>query len=110
MTLFDNLVDAALSHQPTLSNLRIVVEKELLHHDILRILSQHNLLKNLTFMGGTALRACYGGTRLSEDLDFTGGTDFTASSISHMSETLRYNLAEKYTNKTKSKTPTRSAH
>jgi predicted nucleotidyltransferase component of viral defense system len=49
------------------------VEKELLHHDILREMSMAGLLKNLTFIGGTCLRACYGSSRLSEDLDFTGG-------------------------------------
>ena len=60
----------------------MVVEKELLHHDILRILSKTDLLKNLTFIGGTCLRLCYGGVRLSEDLDFTGGLDFSRSDLS----------------------------
>jgi predicted nucleotidyltransferase component of viral defense system len=53
-----------------------VVEKELLHHDILREMSEAGLLAGLTFIGGTCLRACYGSPRLSEDLDFTGGRDF----------------------------------
>ena len=56
MNLFDKLVDEALKNQPHLSTLRIVVEKELIHHDILRILSKNNLLKNLTFIGGTCLQ------------------------------------------------------
>ena len=73
MNLFDQLVTEALRNQPNLSSLRIVVEKELLHHDILRTLSQNNLLADLTFIGGTCLRTCYGSIRLSEDLDFTGG-------------------------------------
>ena len=76
MNLFDQLVDEALKNQPHLSPLRIVVEKELLHHDILRILNQNQMLANLTFIGGTCLRTCYGGIRLSEDLDFTGGKGF----------------------------------
>lgn len=96
MNLFDQLVDEALKNQPHLSSLRVVVEKELLHHDILRILSQNQLLTNLTFIGGTCLRTCYGGIRLSEDLDFTGGKDFTRESLSSMSQCLIKTLNEKY--------------
>jgi predicted nucleotidyltransferase component of viral defense system len=96
MNLFDKLLTEALKNQPHLSPLRIVVEKELLHHDILRTLSNNNLLKNLTFIGGTCLRCCYGGTRLSEDLNFTGGSDFSRASLSTMGQTLINNLQEKY--------------
>lgn len=96
MNLFDQLVSEALKNQPTLSPLRVVVEKELLHHDILRVLSRNNLLANLTFIGGTCLRSCYGGIRLSEDLDFTGGSDFTRDSLSTMGDILIENLHTKY--------------
>jgi predicted nucleotidyltransferase component of viral defense system len=96
MNLFDQLVTEALKNQPELSPLRIVVEKELLHHDILRILSQNNLLSELTFIGGTCLRACYGGIRLSEDLDFTGGKNFSRDSLSTMGDVLTNSLNEKY--------------
>lgn len=96
MNLFDKLVTEALKNQPKLSSLRIVVEKELLHHDILRVLSHNNMLANLTFIGGTCLRCCYGGSRLSEDLDFTGGSDFTRDSLSKMGNTLIENLNNKY--------------
>lgn len=96
MNLFDQLVDEALKNQPNLSSLRIVVEKELLHHDILRTLSKNQLLTNLTFIGGTCLRACYGGIRLSEDLDFTGGNDFSRKSLSTMGKCLTESLNEKY--------------
>ncbi len=96
MNLFDRLVTEALKNQPNLSPLRVVVEKELLHHDILRVLSNNNLLKNLTFIGGTCLRCCYGGVRLSEDLDFTGGSDFTSNSLTTMGQILIENLNNKY--------------
>lgn len=96
MNLFDKLVTEALKNQPHLSPLRIVVEKELLHHDILRVLGENDLLKDLTFIGGTCLRACYGGGRLSEDLDFTGGRDFSRASLSTMGEILVENLKDKY--------------
>jgi predicted nucleotidyltransferase component of viral defense system len=96
VNLFDKLVEQALKNQPKLSTLRVVVEKELLHHDILRVLSHSNLLANLTFIGGTCLRACYGGIRLSEDLDFTGGIGFTRDSLSQLGYILVENLNQKY--------------
>jgi predicted nucleotidyltransferase component of viral defense system len=96
MNLFDNLVTEALKNQPDLFPIRVVVEKELLHHDILRILSHSNLLADLTFMGGTALRACYGGFRLSEDLDFTGGSNFSREMLSSMGHILTTSLDKKY--------------
>ncbi len=96
MNLFDNIVRQVLSHQPHLSPLKIVVEKELLHHDILRILSHNGFLNNLTFIGGTCLRSCYGNNRLSEDLDFNGGADFTKNSLSELAQVLIKNLHEKY--------------
>jgi len=96
MNLFDKLVSEALKNQPSLSILQVAVEKELLHHDILRILSQHNLLKDLTFIGGTCLRCCYSGVRLSEDLDFTGGQNFTRTSLATLSDILIQSLKNKY--------------
>jgi hypothetical protein len=84
--LFDRLVDQALKNQSKLAPLRIVVEKELLHHDILREMSMAGLLKNLTFIGGTCLRACYGSSRLSEDLDFTGGHDFHRQTLADLGQ------------------------
>lgn len=96
MNLFDRLVTEALKNQPKLSPLRMVVEKELLHHDILRVLRDNNLTTNLTFIGGTCLRCCYGGVRLSEDLDFTGGNDFSRESLSAVGQVLIENLQDKY--------------
>lgn len=96
MNLFDTLVTEALKNNPQWSPLRMVIEKELLHHDILKILSANDLLKNLVFIGGTCLRHCYGGVRLSEDLDFTGGADFSRSDLSQMGQILTTHLQEKY--------------
>jgi predicted nucleotidyltransferase component of viral defense system len=79
-----------------LAPLRIVVEKELLHHDILQVLSSAGLLKQLTFIGGTCLRACYGSSRLSEDLDFTGGSEFTSNQLASMGKILIGSLKAKY--------------
>ena len=96
MSLFDELVDEALNNKQEVARLRVVVEKELLHHDILRVLSGAGLLTQLTFIGGTCLRACYGSSRLSEDLDFTGGSDFNRDQLAAMSNTLIESLKAKY--------------
>ncbi|MFZ0565574.1 MAG: nucleotidyl transferase AbiEii/AbiGii toxin family protein [Chlamydiales bacterium] len=96
MNLFDRLIAEALKNQPDLFPLRIAVEKELLHHDILRILRQSNLTTELTFIGGTCLRTCYGGVRLSEDLDFTGGSNFSRTILSTLGDTIIEGLQEKY--------------
>ena len=96
MSLFDRLVAQALQDQGHLAPLQPVVEKELLHHDILREMSSAGLLKNLTFIGGTCLRACYGSSRLSEDLDFTGGRNFHVNDLSLLAQTLTERLQLKY--------------
>jgi len=96
MNLFDKTVEQALNNFPELSPLRIVVEKEMLHHDILRVMSEGGLLKNLTFMGGTCLRNCYGSQRLSEDLDFTGGIDFSREEMKNLKELLTGSFMKKY--------------
>lgn len=96
MSLFDQLVAQALKNQRELAPLQIVVEKELLHLDILREMSTAGLLKNLTFIGGTCLRACYGSNRLSEDLDFTGGTGFDRKTLTSLAAVLVDRLQVKY--------------
>lgn len=96
MSLFDQLVDEALRARADLSTLRPVVEKELLHHDILREMTAAGLLAKLTFIGGTCLRACYGSSRLSEDLDFTGGSDFRRGSLAELARILTDRLQDRY--------------
>jgi len=96
MSLFDQLVNEALRSRAELTSLRPVVEKELLHHDILREMSEAGLLADLTFIGGTCLRACYGSARLSEDLDFTGGSDFQRSDLAELARVLVDRLQIRY--------------
>ena len=96
MSLFDRLVDTALGNLPDLAPLRVVVEKELLHHDIMLTLSSAGLLAKLTFIGGTCLRTCYGSNRLSEDLDFTGGADFSRDTLTELARVLVDTLKGKY--------------
>lgn len=96
MSLFDRLVSQALEARPELTAVKAVVEKELLHHDILREMSAAGLLAGLTFIGGTCLRACYGSVRLSEDLDFTGGADFTREMLARLAGMLVERLEARY--------------
>jgi len=96
MNLFDRLVLEAMKNKADLAVLRVVVEKELLHHDILREMSAAGFLDTLTFIGGTCLRACYGSHRLSEDLDFTGGGNFKRETLSELAAVLIDRLEAKY--------------
>lgn len=96
MSLFDQLVNEALRSRAELTSLRPVVEKELLHHDILREMGEAGLLTGLTFIGGTCLRACYGSTRLSEDLDFTGGIHFKKGDLAELARVLVERLQTRY--------------
>lgn len=96
MSLFDQLVDEAIRGVPRFAPLRVVVEKELLQHDILREMSHAGFLHKLTFIGGTCLRTCYGSPRLSEDLDFTGGTDFASDDLAELGSILVKRLKVKY--------------
>ena len=73
-----------------------MVEKELLHHDILREMNRVGMLAGLTFIGGTCLRACYGSARLSEDVDFTGGANFKRVSLVRLGGVLVERLEARY--------------
>ena len=96
MSLFEKLVLEALARDSNLNTLKFVVEKEILHQDILRIMKEGELLKDLTFIGGTCLRYCYSGLRLSEDLDFNGGKKFNKKKLSTLGDRLETALEKKY--------------
>ncbi len=96
MTLFDTLVEQVISQNTEYPTLRMVIEKEILHYDILRAMNGAGFLKKLTFMGGTCLRDCYGSVRLSEDLGFTGGFDFSKSDMGELGNVIEYAINKKY--------------
>ena len=73
-----------------------VIQKELLHYDILYCLKQAGLLDSLVFQGGTSLRLCYGSNRYSEDLDFVGGSDFSSSALADMKTCIESYLGARY--------------
>ncbi|MDR3249206.1 MAG: hypothetical protein LBT39_10525 [Treponema sp.] len=56
MSLFDRLADTAVEAHAGYAALRPVIEKEILHHDILREMNDAEFLKRLTFIGGTCMR------------------------------------------------------
>jgi len=92
---FKALADRAVA-QSGRGHMRPVIEKELLHFDILFRLDQEGLLDALTFQGGTALRLCYGSPRFSEDLDFVGGVDFSGSQLEGLSQCLEHYIGRRY--------------
>lgn len=93
---FEAMVDSVFIENPEISFQRTAVEKELLHQDILRILRKTGIITNLVFMGGTCLRLCYESSRLSEDLDFSTETEFSAEDVNRLSSSISYGLSEKY--------------
>ncbi len=92
---FDKMVELAVEATGH-GHMRPVIEKELLHYDILYALDQEDLLDKITFQGGTSLRLCYGAARYSEDLDFAGGVDFTAADMMLIKECLENYIGGRY--------------
>lgn len=73
-----------------------VIEKEILHHDIMDVLVQHGAMQKLTFIGGTSLRMCYNSSRLSEDLDFNAGHNFKPSEFDGLEIEIQSYISKKY--------------
>lgn len=92
---FAALTDRAMA-QSGRGHMRPVIEKELLHYDILFGLDRDGLLDDLTFQGGTALRLCYGSPRFSEDLDFAGGRDFSRARVDGIRAALETYIGQRY--------------
>ncbi len=92
----DDLVRRVFDQKPELEALQPIVVKELIHYEIMWSLDDAGLLKDLTFHGGTALRLCYGSSRMSEDLDFTSGSGFTRADVEGISGVVRSHLANRY--------------
>jgi len=92
---FKQLADEAMKELGH-SNMRPVIEKELLHYEILQALSSAGLLNELTFQGGTCLRLCYGSNRYSEDLDFVGGRGFVSTDMKNIQNCIHQWITKKY--------------
>jgi predicted nucleotidyltransferase component of viral defense system len=92
---FNALVERAM-RVGNRAHMRPVIEKELLHYDILFALDADGLLDLLTFQGGTSLRLCYGSVRFSEDLDFAGGTDFSTQRFLNVKSCIERYIGARY--------------
>lgn len=92
---FNELVSLAMQ-LPGRAAMRPVVEKEILHYDIFHALDKEGLLKDLVFQGGTSLRLCRGSNRFSEDLDFAGGSEFTAAKMQNIKACIEKHVGDRY--------------
>lgn len=81
---------------PEYAGIAPVIEKEILHHDIIDVLVKQEVMQSLTFIGGTSLRLCYNSSRLSEDLDFNGGHGFKPSDFDGLDNDIQTYLQHKY--------------
>lgn len=63
--------DAVVAAVPALADIKPSVENELLAMAVFDVVQRRRMLpEDAVFIGGTALRLCYGSPRFSEDLDF----------------------------------------
>ena len=85
-----------IQSNPEYAAITPVIEKEILHHDIMDALIKQGALQTLTFIGGTSLRMCYNSARLSEDLDFNGGHDFKPSNFDGLEFEIQTYIQNKY--------------
>jgi len=92
---FERLTALAMS-DPGRGHMRPVIQKELLHYDILFSLDSAGQLDSLTFRGGTSLRLCHGSPRFSEDLDFVGGKDFTRQQLDPIKDCIEHYIGQRY--------------
>ncbi len=85
-----------LQSNPDYAAVTPVIEKEILHHDIMDVLIKQGVMQRLTFIGGTSLRMCYNSSRLSEDLDFNGGHHFKPSEFDGLEFEIQTYIQNKY--------------
>lgn len=89
-------INQIVRSNPDYAAITPVIEKEILHHDIMDVLIKQGVLQRLTFIGGTSLRICYNSSRLSEDLDFNGGYDFNPASLDGLESEIQTYIQNKY--------------
>lgn len=70
--------------------------KEMLHHDMLAALVNDGWANKLIFKGGTCLRLAYGGSRLSEDLDFNHQLQFDSTMVNELAKSIERHVATVY--------------
>ena len=96
MREFLDIAAEIVERDPDLRGCRPVVEKELLHVEILTAMNAAGYFRHLTFKGGTCLRLCYGAVRFSEDLDFSGGKAFDHVLLDDIGGVLQDRIGRRY--------------
>lgn len=94
--MLNEYIKQIVDSDPDYAAVAPVIEKEIIHHDIMAVMIKQGLMHSLTFIGGTSLRLCYNSSRLSEDLDFNGGHDFRPSDFNGLETELQKYIQEKY--------------
>lgn len=94
--MLKNHLQNIVKANPDYAPITPVIEKEILHHDILDAMVKHGAIQTLTFIGGTSLRLCYNSSRLSEDLDFNGGHNFKPADFNGLDTDIQQYLQNKY--------------
>lgn len=89
-------IQQIVNSNPEYASIIPVVEKEILHHDIMDAMIKQIDMQSLTFIGGTSLRLCYNSSRLSEDLDFNAGHDFKPSHFDGLEIEIQKYIQNKY--------------
>lgn len=73
-----------------------VIQKELLHYDVLACMARSGFLSNLVFQGGTALRLCHGAPCYSEDLEFATAPGFGVEALATFKARIESRMAQRY--------------
>ena len=92
---FNELVRRSAA-DPGMAHLVDVIQKELLHYDVLTCMARSGFLGNLVFQGGTALRLCHGAPRYSEDLDFSTTPGFDVEALATFNAKIESRMAHRY--------------
>ncbi|MCY4213958.1 MAG: nucleotidyl transferase AbiEii/AbiGii toxin family protein [Gammaproteobacteria bacterium] len=92
---FNELVRRSVAG-PANAHLGDVIQKELLHYDVLACMARSGFLSDLVFQGGTALRLCHGAPRYSEDLDFATTPGFDVGALATFNAKIESRIAGRY--------------
>lgn len=94
--MLNEYIRSIVSANPEYAAVTPVIEKEILHHDIMDVMVRQGAMQSLTFIGGTSLRLCFSSSRLSEDLDFNGGYDFQPAHLNGLEADIQKYIQNKY--------------
>jgi predicted nucleotidyltransferase component of viral defense system len=94
--MLKEVIKQIINTNPEYAGITPVIEKEILHHDIMAVMVKQGVMQSLTFIGGTSLRLCHNSSRLSEDLDFNGGHDFKPADFDGLEVEIQKYIQKKY--------------